>query len=847
MKADKQTSKHLLLAVVNTVFSIILILTIIVMSWEPWMVPLVAAGCVGVWVLHISRSDQAKLYENLSTGLMLVEFLFFGAHSASLFDVPAVACIIVFVFSMLDRKRLLYITAALYVTVLLYHCLILHTVVPDMQAQEVMRLVLGGVVVFGSVGVARYRVDRRLAEQQRYTRVLEQLETSGRENVVLLSNVSHEFRTPINMVMGISEIILEKDIPPEIREDIKSIQLAGKRLSNHISNILDYTEIAEGSLTPAQEEYMITSVLMDVVTTTAIQSAKHQLELVFDIDPDVPAVLVGDAEKITHVMKALLENSIKFTEEGGISVSIGYRQEIYGVNLLIDIIDTGIGMTAAQLTQMYDDFYQADSGSSRFAGGLGLGIPIVRGLLHAMGGFIHFESLGQQGLQAHISIPQGVADDSPSLSLAHADELCVACYFRPEKYNSDEVRRFYDKLIVHLVEGLGIEGYQAHNFEGLLKLQRSHPLTHIVIAQAEYEENRCYYEELTNKLRVVIIAEKDYVLDRNSRLLVIRKPFSAISVVNLFNGEVEENGFKEAQAVGDRPFTCEGVRVLVVDDEEMNLVVAKGVLGSYGIQVDICLSGKEALELCVSNRYDIIFLDHMMPGFDGVETLRRIREMRGGVYQDLPVIALTANTISGAREMFRSEGFTEFIPKPIERTVLERVLHKILPPHCIRYIGGPSEKEFPEEEAVPAGSLQEKEPPEEKVESSAPEETEAPAGSTALPYAQLVQAGINVDKGLDYCCGEEDFYLEMLQIFYAQGKEKMEEITALYEAANWKDYATKVHALKSTSLTIGAEQLSEHAKALEQAGKNGDVEYIKKHHPGLLRLYQEVCNKIAGL
>ena len=104
-----------------------------------------------------------------------------------------------------------------------------------------------------------------------------------------------------------------------------------------------------------------------------------------------------------------------------------------------------------------------------------------------------------------------------------------------------------------------------------------------------------------------------------------------------------------------------------------------------------------------------------------------------------------------------------------------------------------------------------------------------------------------MDKGLDYCCGEEDFYLEMLQIFYSQGKEKMEEIDALYEAANWKDYATKVHALKSTSLTIGAEQLSEHAKALEQAGKRGDAEYISKHHPGLLRLYREVCENIAGL
>ncbi len=839
MKADKQTSKHLLLAVVITVFSVILILTVIVMGWEPWVVPLMATGCVGVWSLHIGRGDQARMYENLCAGLMLLEFLFFGVHDVSLYDIPAVACIVVFIFSMLDRKRLLYVTAALYVLVLLYHYLILQTVFSYMPSQDVMRLALGAVVVFGAVGVARYRVDRRLAEQRQKERLVEQLAAAGRENVVLLSNVSHEFRTPINMVMGISEIILEKDIAPEIREDVLSIQMAGKRLSSHISNILDYTEIAEGSLTPAQEEYTITSVLVDVVTTTALQSTKHQLELVYDIDPQVPAVLVGDAEKITHVMKALLENAIKFTEEGGINVSIGYRQEIYGINLLIDIIDTGIGMTSTQLTQMYDDFYQADSGSSRFAGGLGLGIPIVRGLLQAMGGFIHFESVGQQGLQAHISIPQGVS------ALAHPEDLCVACYFRPEKFNSDEVRLFYDKLILHLVEGLGIEGYQAHNFEGLLKLQSSHSLTHVVVSQSEYEENRSYYEELTSRLQVVIIAEKDFTVSRDSRLQMIRKPFSAISVVNLFNNEVTVNNFKEAQAVGDRPFTCVGVRVLVVDDEEMNLVVAKGVLGSYGIRVDTCLSGKDALERCIATKYDIVFLDHMMPGFDGVETLHRLREMRGGIYQDLPVVALTANTISGAREMFRNEGFTEFIPKPIERTVLERTLHKILPSRCIQYIGGPSEKEAPDEETAP----RQPEPPAvpETMETPEPHAPAGPAKGAALPYAQLVQAGINVDKGLDYCCGEEDFYLEMLHIFHDQGEEKLEEIAALYEASNWKDYAVKVHALKSTSLTIGAEQLSEHAKALEQAGKSGDVDYIHKHHPGLLRLYREVCDNIAGL
>ena len=150
---------------------------------------------------------------------------------------------------------------------------------------------------------------------------------------------------------------------------------------------------------------------------------------------------------------------------------------------------------------------------------------------------------------------------------------------------------------------------------------------------------------------------------------MIHKPFSALSVANLLNGETGERGFAEDQAAGRKPFTCVGVRALAVDDEEMNLVVAKGVLGSYGIQVDTCLSGREAVAQCGSTPYDIIFLDHMMPGFDGVETLKKIRELHNGMYQDIPVIALTANTVSGAREMFRSEGFTEFVPKPIERTV----------------------------------------------------------------------------------------------------------------------------------------------------------------------------------
>ena len=909
MRARKQTSIHLLLASIVTMFGVMLILTILAMSWEPWMIPVILTGNTLVWILHIGRVGSDGFYENLYVGLLMVGFFFFGVHMNTLFDIPAVACMLILVFSMFDKKRLLYMTVALYILVLLYHFFLLHTISLDMDAQDMVRVGFGATVVVGATAIARFRIIRRRMTRQEHEITLKQLAKSGRQNAEFLSNVSHELRTPINMVFGISEVILEKNISPEIRADMESIQLAGKRLSGQINNMLDYTEIVEGTLTPAKEPYMITSLLNDIITMTAMQSSKQHLEMVFDLDPKIPAVLIGDVEKISHVLKILLENALKFTEEGGLNVCIEFRRESYGINLLIDVCDTGIGMTDSQLAQMCDDFYQAESGSSRFAGGLGLGLPIARGLLHAMGGFVSFDSKEQQGLQAHITIPQGVENDRQALSIFDPGRLCIACYFRPEKYASDEVRRYYDNMILHMVEGLGIEGYQVHNFEGLLKLQNNHALTHVFIAQAEYEENTAYYEELAATLQVVVIAEREFMLDRDSRLLVVHKPFFALSVVNLLNGEAGANGFGEAQAAGRRPFSCEGVRVLAVDDEEMNLVVAKGVLGSYGIQVDTCLSGKEAVERCASTAYDMVFLDHMMPGFDGVQTLKQIRELNGGMYQDLPVIALTANTISGAREMFRQEGFTEFIPKPIERPVLERVLHKVLPEECVQYGEVPMHGEAPLNEEVQAkkrkseeGRFKEGKPEERKPAETEPEEMEAgecrEEGKTALEEAVLEEAapeethseeerleeehreeeyledsseeedrlekaasgeeyslsfeplkkiGINVPLGLDYCCGEEGFYLEMLHMFCDQAVEKRAEIVFLYETGNWADYAVKVHALKSTSLTIGAEPLADQARLLEQAGKKGNVEYIRHGHPDLLRLYDEVCETIAGL
>ena len=335
MRTKGQTSIHLLLASIVTIVGVMLILLTMAMSWEAWMVPVILIGNTLVWILHITRTGSETFYENLCVGLLMVGLFFFGVHESTLFDLPAIVCMLILVFSMFDKKRLLYMTAALYVLILLYHYFILQTITYNMDEQSLIRLGFGICVVAGAVEIARYRIIRRLISREVYDSTVIQLEKSGRQNAEFLSNVSHELRTPINMVLGISEVILEKDISPEIRADMQSIKLAGKRLSNQINNMLDYTEIVEGTLTPAKEPYMITSIFNDIITMTAMQSSKHQLEMVFDLDPKMPSVLIGDAEKISHVLKIILENSIKFTEEGGFDVYMGFRRENYGINLCL--------------------------------------------------------------------------------------------------------------------------------------------------------------------------------------------------------------------------------------------------------------------------------------------------------------------------------------------------------------------------------------------------------------------------------------------------------------------------------------------------------------------------------
>ena len=234
-------------------------------------------------------------------------------------------------------------------------------------------------------------------------------------------------------------------------------------------------------------------------------------------------------------------------------------------------------------------------------------------------------------------------------------------------------------------------------------------------------------------------------------------------------------------------FIAPKASVLVVDDNIMNLRVVEGLLRPYRIKVFTATSGREALQKLDTMEYDFVFMDHMMPEMDGVETLYHIRQKQGNYFKNIPVIALTANAISGAREMFLSEGFADFVAKPIELSVLERVLR--------RYI--PEDKIIKVEEYETAKKEKTKLYSEEKKEHD------------------LSMQGINVQQGIIYCGGLIADYIDVVSAYYKTGLHKIQEIEDSYQKKDWENYTILVHAVKSTSLGIGAEELSEMAKALE--------------------------------
>ncbi|MCR4909132.1 MAG: DegV family EDD domain-containing protein [Lachnospiraceae bacterium] len=388
-----------------------------------------------------------------------------------------------------------------------------------------------------------------------------ELEEMNRAQNRFFSSMSHEIRTPINTVLGLNEIILrQEDASEEIRRDAANIQGAGKMLLALINDILDMSKIEAGKMDIVPVNYDVTSLLSDIVNMIWLKAEEKGLKFEADIDPNVPEALYGDEVRIKQILINLLNNAVKYTQAGFVSLHI--ECEFTGTDdvlLKISVSDTGIGIKPEALPCLFNTFQRVDEEKNRYIEGTGLGLSIVKQLVGLMDGEITVNSVYTQGSTFTVTLKQKVSSD----------------------------KRIGDINITS--SGLPGTGKYEHSFE------------------------------------------------------------------------------------------APTARILIVDDDEMNLQVEKKLLGETHMHVDLALSGIEALGLTLRNRYDVILMDHLMPEMSGIECFERIRAQKGGLNQNIPVIVLTANAGGENFELYNNTGFDGYLVKPVSGRQLESMLLAHLP------------------------------------------------------------------------------------------------------------------------------------------------------------------------
>ena len=643
-------------------------------SWEYWVPPLLIVGLIAVWSLHVTQYKQEEFRESFYMVFSLVLFLYHGVHYSGLFDTVVISSILMIMAVLLRRRGFLLIILVMFFAAVITQIILSVNMSGGLDMSDIRRIVIHVLTQICICKALDTVIGNSRRDQAELAKRDREKENDKLDMEDFLVNISHELRTPVNVISGMSGLILKR----EDREDVSAIRDAGMRLSLQIEDIQDYSEIQRGNVSLDVEKYMIVSLLNDIITDYSQRIKRPELDLVVDLDPEVPAVMNGDARKLGKIIRHVLGNAVKFTRQGGVYLHISVIRRDYGVNLVIEITDTGIGMTSADIENVSKGMYQANRRRNRSTGGIGLGLPIVYGFVRKMNGFVTIESERERGTTVRISVAQEVIDPAPCLSLGRDCFPNVAFHSLPIGTETARVREFDKYLATDLASGLRLNLYSAPSLKELRQLIDEIGITHVFMGSDEYVADPAYFDRLAeNGVTVAVSASGDFRVREGSRVILMPKPLYGYPVVRILNGETSIPEPAAHQEAGRRSF--DGVRALVVDDEPMNLVVAEGLFREYGMVIDTAMSGMEAIDKFSKNDYDVVFMDHMMPEMDGVEAMKRLRDIASGKNSIVRMVVLTANAVSGAREMFIREGFDGFISKPINISDLEHTMDQIMP------------------------------------------------------------------------------------------------------------------------------------------------------------------------